>query len=80
MNSNHALPLKVNETKVLPSPPQPVTKTIDDQSSIASTITDTTSLFCGISQSMSGTSAQSISSRRREMIRLRKMRSVLGEY
>ena len=80
MNSNHTLPLEVNETKVLPSPPQPVTKTIDDQSSIASTITDTTSLFYGISQSMSGTSAQSISSRRREMIRLRKMRSVLGEY
>lgn len=80
MNSNHALPLEVNETKVLPSPPQPVTKTLDDQSSIASTITDTTSLFYGISQSMSGTSAQSISSRRREMIRLRKMRSVLGEY
>jgi len=80
MHSNHTLPLEVNETKVLPSPPQPVTKTIDDQSSIASTITDTTSLFYGISHSMSGTSAQSISSRRRQMIRLRKMRSVLGEY
>lgn len=78
MNNIHNMPSGVNETKV--PPPQPVTKTYDDQSSIASTITDTTSLFYGISQSMSGTSIQSISSRRREMIRLRKMRSVLSEY
>jgi hypothetical protein len=69
----------VDETKV--PPPQPVTtKAFDDQSSFASTITDTTSLFYGISQSMSGTSTQSISSRRRDMIRLRKIRSVRSDY
>jgi hypothetical protein len=81
MNSSiHNVSSGVNDgTKVLP--PQPMTtKAFDDQSSFASTITDTTSLFYGISQSMSGTSTQSISSRRRDMIRLRKMRSVRSDY